>query len=187
MQTDTIHRIHLIGICGTGMASLAAMLQKSGFDVTGSDEGVYPPMSDFLAQHKIPVSSGYDVRNLQPAPDLVVVGNALSRGNAEVAYGLDQRIPYSSFPETLKSFFLQKKIPGGVTGTHGKTTTTSMLAWGLHCAGLNPNFLTGGIAENFQSSFGLGGGAHFVIEGDEYDSAFFDKGPKFLITCRTLP
>jgi len=180
MQTDTIHRIHLIGICGTGMASLAAMLQKSGFDVTGSDEGVYPPMSDFLAQHKIPVSSGYDVRNLQPAPDLVVVGNALSRGNAEVEYVLDQRIPYSSFPETLKSFFLQKKYPIVVTGTHGKTTTTSMLAWGLHFAGLNPNFLIGGIAENFQSSFGLGGGAHFVVEGDADESAFFDNGPKFL-------
>ncbi len=180
MHMETIRRIHLIGICGTGMASLAAMLQKSSFAITGSDEGVYPPMSDFLAQHRIPVSQGYDIKNLQPAPDLVVIGNALSRGNVEVEYVLDRRIPFYSFPETLKNFFLRKNLPIVVTGTHGKTTTTSMIAWGLHSAGLNPNFLIGGIAENFQSSYGLGGGGHFVIEGDEYDSAFFDKGPKFL-------
>ena len=177
---DTIRKIHLIGICGTGMASLAALLQKRGYEISGSDEGIYPPMSDFLAQHRIPVFQGYDVGNLQPAPDLVVVGNALSRGNAEIEYVLDNRIPYYSFPETLKNFFLRKNSPIVVTGTHGKTTTTSMIAWGLHSAGLRPNFLIGGIAENFQSSFGLEGGTHFVIEGDEYDSAFFDKGPKFL-------
>jgi UDP-N-acetylmuramate: L-alanyl-gamma-D-glutamyl-meso-diaminopimelate ligase len=180
MQPDTIRRIHLIGICGTGMASLAAMLQKSGYEITGSDEGVYPPMSEFLAQHRIPVSQGYDIKNLAPAPDLVVVGNALSRGNPEIEYILDQRIPFYSFPETLKSFFLRKNFPIVVTGTHGKTTTTSMISWGLHSAGLLPNFLIGGIAENFQSSYGMGGGSHFVVEGDEYDSAFFDKGPKFL-------
>jgi UDP-N-acetylmuramate: L-alanyl-gamma-D-glutamyl-meso-diaminopimelate ligase len=180
MQIDKIHKVHLIGICGTGMASLAAMLQKCGYDISGSDEGIYPPMSDFLANHHIPVFKGYAAGNLQPAPDLVVVGNALSRGNPEIEYVLDHRIPFFSFPETLKNFFLRKNLPIVVTGTHGKTTTTSMIAWGLHSAGLYPNFLIGGIAENFQSSYGLEGGSHFVIEGDEYDSAFFDKSPKFL-------
>ncbi|MBN1568424.1 MAG: UDP-N-acetylmuramate:L-alanyl-gamma-D-glutamyl-meso-diaminopimelate ligase [Acidobacteria bacterium] len=162
------------------MASLAAMLQKSGYKISGSDEGIYPPMSDFLAERQIAVSQGYDAKNLQPAPDLVVVGNALSRGNPEIEYMLDNRLPFLSFPETLKSFFLRKKISVVVTGTHGKTTTTSMIAWGLHSAGLQPNFLIGGIAENFNSSYGMEGGPYYVIEGDEYDSAFFDKGPKFL-------
>jgi len=180
MRTDAIHKIHLIGICGTGMASLAAMLQTSGFEVTGSDEGIYPPMSDFLAEKRIPVYQGYSAKNLQPAPDLVVVGNALSRGNPEIEHVLDCRIPFLSFPETLKTFFLRDKTPIVVTGTHGKTTTTSMISWGLHAAGLRPNFLIGGIAENFRSSYGMEGGTHFVVEGDEYDSAFFDKGPKFL-------
>jgi UDP-N-acetylmuramate: L-alanyl-gamma-D-glutamyl-meso-diaminopimelate ligase len=180
MRTEAIHRIHLIGICGTGMASLAAMLQKSGYEVSGSDEGVYPPMSDFLAQRQIPVTRGYNARNLNPAPDLVVVGNALSRGNPEIEHVLDHRIPFLSFPETLKTFYLRKNVPIIVTGTHGKTTTTSMIAWGLHASGLKPNFLIGGIAENFHSSYGLEGGPHYVVEGDEYDSAFFDKGPKFL-------
>ncbi len=180
MRTDAIHKIHLIGICGTGMASLAAMLQTSGFEVTGSDEGIYPPMSDFLAEKRIPVYQGYSAKNLQPAPDLVVVGNALSRGNPEIEHVLDCRIPFLSFPETLKTFFLRDKTPIVVTGTHGKTTTTSMISWGLHAAGLRPNFLIGGIAENFRSSYGIEGGTHFVVEGDEYDSAFFDKGPKFL-------
>jgi UDP-N-acetylmuramate: L-alanyl-gamma-D-glutamyl-meso-diaminopimelate ligase len=180
MRTDAIHKIHLIGICGTGMASIAAMLQTSGFEVTGSDEGIYPPMSDFLAEKRIPVYQGYAAKNLQPAPDLVVVGNALSRGNPEIEHVLDCRIPFLSFPETLKTLFLRDKTPIVVTGTHGKTTTTSMISWGLHAAGLRPNFLIGGIAENFRSSYGMEGGAHFVVEGDEYDSAFFDKGPKFL-------
>jgi len=180
MRTETIHKIHFIGICGTGMASLAAMLQNSGYEVTGSDEGIYPPMSDFLAQKRIPVFQVYAAGNLRPVPDLVVVGNALSRGNAEIEHVLDHRIPFLSFPETLKTFFLRDKIAVVVAGTHGKTTTTSMISWGLHAAGLKPNFLIGGIAENFRSSYGLEGGAHFVVEGDEYDSAFFDKGPKFL-------
>jgi UDP-N-acetylmuramate: L-alanyl-gamma-D-glutamyl-meso-diaminopimelate ligase len=180
MRTDAIHKIHLIGICGTGMASLAAMLQNSGFEVTGSDEGIYPPMSDFLAEKRISVFQGYSAKNLQPAPDLAVVGNALSRGNPEIEHVLDFRLPFMSFPETLKTFFLRDKTPIVVTGTHGKTTTTSMISWGLHAAGLRPNFLIGGIAENFRSSYGMEGGAHFVVEGDEYDSAFFDKGPKFL-------
>jgi UDP-N-acetylmuramate: L-alanyl-gamma-D-glutamyl-meso-diaminopimelate ligase len=180
MRINGVRRIHLIGICGTGMASLAAMLQDRGYEVSGSDEGVYPPMSDFLAQKQIRASQGFDIQNLKPEPDLVIVGNAMSRGNPEVEHVLNVRLPFLSFPETLKHFFLREKMPVVVTGTHGKTTTTSMIAWGLHCAGLRPNFFTGGISENFQSSYRLEGGDHFVVEGDEYDSAFFDKGPKFL-------
>lgn len=180
MSTSDIRRIHFIGICGTGMASLAVMLKERGFEITGSDEGVYPPMSNFLARKEISVFQGYDIRNLQAGPDLIIVGNALSRGNPEIEHVLNRRMPYFSFPESLKHFFLRGRIPIVVTGTHGKTTTTSMLAWILHTAGLNPGFLIGGIAENFHSSYGLGGGPLFVVEGDEYDSAFFDKGPKFL-------
>jgi len=162
------------------MASLAVMLKDSGYNVTGSDQGVYPPMSDFLAQKQIPVFSGYDVLNLQTDLDLVIIGNALSRGNPEIEYVLNRRMPYISFPEALKLFFLQRKTPVVITGTHGKTTTTSMIAWMLHTAGLLPDFLIGGISENFHSSYGLEGGQYCVVEGDEYDSAFFDKGPKFL-------
>jgi UDP-N-acetylmuramate: L-alanyl-gamma-D-glutamyl-meso-diaminopimelate ligase len=180
MDMDKIHRIHLIGICGTGMASLAALLKDSGYQVSGSDENIYPPMSGFLAGKQIPVVQGYDLKNLQPAPDLVVVGNALSRGNPEVEGVLNFRLPFVSFPEALKKFYLQNQIPIVITGTHGKTTTASIIAWVLHAAGLKPNFLIGGIAENFSSGYGMEGGRYFVVEGDEYDSAFFDKGPKFL-------
>lgn len=177
---EKVRRIHLIGICGTGMASFAAMLKDRGYDVSGSDEGVYPPMSDFLAGKEIRVHQGYKVTNLQPEPDLVVVGNALSRGNPEIEYVLNFKLRYTSFPECLKNFFLRDKTSIVVTGTHGKTTTTAMISWVLHAAGWRPDFLIGGIAENFQSSYGLEGGPHFVVEGDEYDSAYFDKGPKFL-------
>jgi len=180
MFMQNIQRIHMIGVCGTGMASLAAMLKDSGYEVSGSDEGVYPPMSDFLAQNHIQVCQGYTAQNLNPEPDLVIIGNALSRRNPEVELVLNDRIPFFSFPEALKHFFLRKRIPIVITGTHGKTTTTSIVSWCLHSAGLEPNFLIGGIAENFKSSYGLEGGKHFVVEGDEYDSAFFDKGPKFL-------
>jgi UDP-N-acetylmuramate: L-alanyl-gamma-D-glutamyl-meso-diaminopimelate ligase len=180
MLRTGIHRIHLIGVCGTAMASLAAMLKDRGYQVSGSDEGIYPPMSDFLLAKQIDVAGGYGISNLQPEPDLVIVGNALSRGNPEIEYVLNFRLPFLSFPEALKSFFLQEKTPVVITGTHGKTTTTSMIAWSLHSAGLQPDFLIGGIAENFQSSYGLEGGKYCVVEGDEYDSAFFDKGPKFL-------
>ena len=180
MLKPDIRRIHFLGICGTGMASLAAMLKERGYKVTGSDEGIYPPMSEFLAKKEIPVYQGYDPKNLQANPDLIIVGNALSRGNPEIEHMLNRRMPYFSFPESLKHFFLRDKIPVVVTGTHGKTTTTAMIAWTLHKAGLKPDFLIGGIAENFQSSYGLGGGPFCVVEGDEYDSAFFDKGPKFL-------
>ena len=180
LSLDKVRRIHFIGICGTGMASLAAMLKDRGYEISGSDEGVYPPMSDFLAAKAIPVTQGFRLENMRPEPDLVVVGNALSRGNPEIEYTLNFKLLYMSFPEMLKNFFLRGRSSVVVTGTHGKTTTTSMIAWVLHHAGLQPDFLIGGIAENFRSSYGLGGGRHFVVEGDEYDSAFFDKGPKFL-------
>ncbi len=172
--------IHLIGICGTAMASLAGMLQERGFRVTGSDAAAYPPMSTFLESLGIPVAQPFAEANLNPRPDLVVVGNALSRGNVELERVLDQRIPFCSLPQILHDEFLVGKEVLVVAGTHGKTTTTSMLAWIFETAGLQPSFLIGGIAENFGSSFGLGEGKHFILEGDEYDTAFFDKGPKFL-------
>jgi UDP-N-acetylmuramate: L-alanyl-gamma-D-glutamyl-meso-diaminopimelate ligase len=162
------------------MASLAGMLKQRGFNVTGPDAAAYPPMSDFLAGLKIPVAQPFDARNLEPHPDLVVVGNAISRGNPELEHILDQRIPFCSLPQLLHDEFLRGKEVLVVAGTHGKTTTTSMLAWIFQSAGLDPSFLIGGIAENFGSSFHLGQGKHFILEGDEYDTAFFDKGPKFL-------
>ncbi|HMD17882.1 MAG TPA: UDP-N-acetylmuramate:L-alanyl-gamma-D-glutamyl-meso-diaminopimelate ligase [Terriglobales bacterium] len=172
--------IHLIGICGTAMASLAGMLQERGFHVTGSDAAAYPPMSTFLETLGIPVAQPFAAANLDPRPDLVVVGNALSRGNVELERLLDERIPFCSLPQILHDEFLVGKEVLVVAGTHGKTTTTSMLAWIFETAGLHPSFLIGGIAENFGRSFGLGEGKHFILEGDEYDTAFFDKGPKFL-------
>src|SRR5450432_2449075 len=172
--------IHLVGICGTAMASLAGMLKQRGFHVTGSDAAAYPPMSDFLRDLGIVLAQPFDAKNLDPRPDLVVVGNAMSRGNVELEHLLDQRIPFCSLPQLLHDEFLVGKEVLVVAGTHGKTTTTSMLAWIFHSAGLDPSFLIGGIAENFGSSFHLGEGKHFILEGDEYDTAFFDKGPKFL-------
>jgi UDP-N-acetylmuramate: L-alanyl-gamma-D-glutamyl-meso-diaminopimelate ligase len=156
------------------------MLKQRGHRVTGSDAAAYPPMSDFLRDLGIPVAQPFDTKNLEPKPDLVVVGNAISRGNAELEHILDQRIPFCSLPQLLHDEFLRGKEVLVVAGTHGKTTTTSMLAWIFHHAGLDPSFLIGGIAENFGSSFHLGQGKHFILEGDEYDTAFFDKGPKFL-------
>ena len=178
-MTEEKH-IHLIGICGTAMASLAGMLKERGFHVTGSDAAAYPPMSDFLRELSIPVAQPFDAKNLEPKPDLVVIGNAISRGNSELEYVLDHRLPFCSLPQLLHDEFLRGKEVLVVAGTHGKTTTTSMLAWIFHSAGLDPSFLIGGIAENFGSSFHLGEGKHFILEGDEYDTAFFDKGPKFL-------
>jgi UDP-N-acetylmuramate: L-alanyl-gamma-D-glutamyl-meso-diaminopimelate ligase len=172
--------VHLIGICGTAMASLAGLLKQRGFKVTGSDAAAYPPMSDFLASMSIPVAQPYADANLKPRPDWVVVGNAISRGNVELEHVLDERIQFRSLPDTLYDFFLRTREPIVVAGTHGKTTTTSMLAWIFQTAGRDPSFLVGGIAENFGSSFALRQGKHFILEGDEYDTAFFDKGPKFL-------
>ena len=162
------------------MASLAGLLKQRGFKVTGSDAAAYPPMSDFLASIAIPVAQPYSEANLKPRPDMVVVGNAISRGNPELEYVLDERIFFRSMPDILFDLFLRTRQPLVVAGTHGKTTTTSMLAWIFQHAGKDPSFLVGGIAENFGSSFALRQGKHFIIEGDEYDTAFFDKGPKFL-------
>src|SRR5215468_12794700 len=174
-------KIYLIGICGTAMASLAGMLREKGYEVIGSDSDVYPPMSDFLDRLGIRVFKGYRAENLQEAkPDVVVIGNALSRGNPEIEYVLDSGIRYQSMAETVKELFIRGKNSIVVTGTHGKTTTTAMMAWLLDVAGRKPSFLVGGIAENFGRSFQVAAGDDFVIEGDEYDTAFFDKGPKFL-------
>src|SRR6185436_19632664 len=173
-------KIYLVGICGTAMAALAGMLREKKYAVCGSDTDVYPPMSDFLDQLGIPVYKGYRAENIQKEnPDLVVIGNALSRGNPEIEYVLDNGIRYASMAETVREQFIRGKNSIVIAGTHGKTTTTAMLAWMLEVAGRKPSFLVGGIAENFGRSFQIGEGPDFVIEGDEYDTAFFDKGPKF--------
>jgi UDP-N-acetylmuramate: L-alanyl-gamma-D-glutamyl-meso-diaminopimelate ligase len=177
--------IHLTGICGTAMASLAGLLQLKGHRITGSDSAAYPPMSDLLRSLGIPILEPYAESNLNPAPDLVVIGNALSRGNPEIEYVLDKRILFVSLPALLHTEFLAGRESLVIAGTHGKTTTTSMLAWIYQVASrenpaLEPSFLIGGVAENFGTSFHLRPTRKFIIEGDEYDTAFFDKGPKFL-------
>jgi UDP-N-acetylmuramate: L-alanyl-gamma-D-glutamyl-meso-diaminopimelate ligase len=172
-------RINLIGICGTAMASLAGMLKERGFDVRGSDAAAYPPMSDYLAELGIEVLQPFDVKNLEPAPDLVVIGNAISRGNVELEQLLNIRLPFTSMSSLVYDEFIRGRESLVIAGTHGKTTTTSMLAWIYRVAGRMPSFLVGGIAENFGKSFALDDGMDFIIEGDEYDTAFFDKGPKF--------
>ena len=172
--------IHLIGICGTAMASLAGMLQTVGHRVTGSDAAAYPPMSDQLAAWGIQVFGSYDAANLTVRPELVVVGNAISRGNPEVEFVLDERIPFTSMAALLHDEFLRGRESFVVAGTHGKTTTTSMLAWIYQVAGQEPSFLIGGVAENFGTSFMVKSTKPFILEGDEYDTAFFDKGPKFM-------
>lgn len=183
-MTNAKH-VHLIGICGTAMASLAGLLQLRGWRVTGSDKAAYPPMSDLLAQLGIPLTQPFAEVNLEPRPDLVIIGNAISRGNVELEAVLDQRIPFASLAETIHNEFLRDRESLVVAGTHGKTTTTSILAWIYETAAkinpaLAPSFLVGGIAENFGSSFQLRETEPFLLEGDEYDTAFFDKGPKFL-------
>ncbi|MGA8111117.1 MAG: Mur ligase domain-containing protein, partial [Acidobacteriaceae bacterium] len=186
---DSKH-IHLIGICGTAMASLAGMLQLKGHRITGSDQAAYPPMSDQLRALGIPIAEPFAEANLDPTPDLVIVGNAISRGNMELEAVLDRRIPFTSLASIIHDEFIGMNENQGheslvVAGTHGKTTTTSMLAWIYEVAArtnpmLAPSFLIGGVAENFGSSFQLRDGRPFIIEGDEYDTAFFDKGPKFM-------
>jgi UDP-N-acetylmuramate: L-alanyl-gamma-D-glutamyl-meso-diaminopimelate ligase len=173
-------KVHLIGICGTAMATLAAMLKHRGFDVRGSDLNVYPPMSDFLRDEGIPALIGYDAGHVTADLDLVVVGNAISRGNVELEEVLDRKIRYCSLPEAVREHFLWGARSIVIAGTHGKTTTTSLAAWVLAHAGRDPSALIGGIAANFGSSYRIGDGRDFVIEGDEYDSAFFDKTAKFL-------
>lgn len=175
-----IQHIHFLGICGTAMGSVAAALQERGFTVTGSDENVYPPMSTFLEQKGVKITAGYHPENLPQAAQLIVVGNAMKRGNPEVEAVLNRKLYYLSLPETLKEFFLRGRHNLVVTGTHGKTTTTSLLTWIFESAGLEPSYLIGGIPKN------LGQGARFrdsqyvVLEGDEYDTAFFDKRSKFV-------
>jgi UDP-N-acetylmuramate: L-alanyl-gamma-D-glutamyl-meso-diaminopimelate ligase len=173
-------RIHLIGICGTAMATLAALLKSRGHDVRGSDQNVYPPMSDFLEQQRITTLQGYRAEHITPDIDLVVVGNAISRGNVELEEVLDRKIRYCSLPEAIRDHFLWGARSIVIAGTHGKTTTTSLAGWLLAHGGADPSVFVGGIAENFESSYRIGGGREFVIEGDEYDSAFFDKTAKFL-------
>jgi UDP-N-acetylmuramate: L-alanyl-gamma-D-glutamyl-meso-diaminopimelate ligase len=176
-------KVHLIGICGTAMATLAAMLKRKGVDVRGSDQDVYPPMSDFLAAEAIPAYTGYHADHITGDLDQVVVGNAISRGNPELEEVLDRKIRYCSLPEAIREHFLWGARSIVVAGTHGKTTTTSLTGWLLTHGGLDPSVLIGGIARNFGesgSSYRIGHGRDFVIEGDEYDSAFFDKTAKFL-------
>src|SRR5438105_1668138 len=176
-------RVHFIGICGTAMATLAAMLKRKGFEVRGSDQDVYPPMSDFLAAERIPVESGYKAAHITSDIDFVVIGNAISRGNVELEEVLDRKIHYGSLPEAIRDHFLWGARSIVMAGTHGKTTTASLTGWVLTHGGLDPSVLVGGIARNLGdrgSSYRLGGGRDFVIEGDEYDSAFFDKTAKFL-------
>jgi UDP-N-acetylmuramate: L-alanyl-gamma-D-glutamyl-meso-diaminopimelate ligase len=175
-----MNRIHLIGICGTAMGTLAAMLKARGHDVRGSDHHVYPPMSDFLRQQGITLLDGYDPKHISGDLDLVVIGNAISRGNPELEEVLDRKIRYCSLPEAIRDHFLWGARSVVIAGTHGKTTTTSLAGWLLTHGGADPSVLIGGIAENFEGSYRLGGGREFVIEGDEYDSAFFDKTAKFL-------
>ncbi len=171
--------IHLIAICGTAMGTLAGMLKAKGYIVSGSDDNVYPPMSTQLEKWGIEIQKGFKAENLNPKPDLVIVGNAVSKTNPEVAALLESNIEYISLPQALGRFFLEEKKSLVCCGTHGKTTTTSLLSWVLFDCGLDPSFLVGGIPQNFDSSFRLGKGNYFAIEGDEYDTAFFDKGPKF--------
>ncbi len=175
-----LHHIHVMGIAGTAMGSLAGMLKDAGYHVTGSDKAIYPPMSTYLAGLGIEVKQGFVKENLSPAPDLVVVGNVIRAEYEEAQALLASDIPYASFPQILGERFLVDAHSVVVAGTHGKTTTTSLAAWLLEAGGLKPGFLIGGIAKNFDRTARAGAGTHFVIEGDEYDTAFFDKGPKFL-------
>src|ERR671939_380009 len=171
---------HLIGICGTAMASLAGMLQARGHRVTGSDLNVYPPMSTMLRDLGIDVIQGFKAENLTPAPDCVIVGNAIPRGNPEVEETLNRKLLYRSQAEVVKEEFIRGRRSLVVAGTHGKTTTTSIAAWVLDQGGLDPTFLVGGVVQNFDSSFRVTESDYFIIEGDEYDTAYFDKGPKFM-------
>lgn len=177
---ENVQRIHLIAICGTGMGALAGMLKDMGFEVTGSDQKVYPPMSDFLSSKGIEITQGFSKQEVAYRPDLVIVGNAVSKDNPAVTGMVEMGLEYCSMPQAVNRFIVADRKPLVITGTHGKTTTASILAWILYEAGLDPSFIIGGILKNFKSNYRLGNGQYIVIEGDEYDTAFFDKGPKFL-------
>ncbi|MDU6080218.1 MAG: UDP-N-acetylmuramate:L-alanyl-gamma-D-glutamyl-meso-diaminopimelate ligase, partial [Pantoea sp.] len=180
-------RIHILGICGTFMGGLAMLARSLGHQVTGSDANVYPPMSTLLEQQGIELTEGYDVSQLDPAPDLVIIGNAMTRGNPCVEAVLERNIPYLSGPQWLHDFVLRDRWVVAVAGTHGKTTTSGMVAWILESCGLEPGFIIGGVPGNFDVSAKLGKSPFFVIEADEYDCAFFDKRSKFVHYCpRTL-
>ena len=181
MDISNPHHIHLLGICGTGMAALAGILKEQGHLVTGSDEHTYPPMSTFLEKLGIQVQNGYHPEHLERRPDLAVIGNVIRADNAEAQEILRLNLPHISMPEALNRFLVGERQALVVTGTHGKTTTSSLLAWLLFAAGLDPGFMIGGLVKNFQSNFRLGQGPYVVLEGDEYDTAFFDKRPKFLL------
>lgn len=179
-ELTNVKRVYLIGIAGTAMASLAGMLRERGYEVGGSDEHVYPPMSTYLESHNIPVLEGYTKEHLETfRPDLVIIGNAAANTNVEAAATVDLDLPYTSMPEAIYQLFIRDKHSIVITGTHGKTTTTSLMAWLLEAAGRDPSMVVGGIPANFGNNFKLGNGTDFVIEGDEYNTAFFDKGPKF--------
>jgi UDP-N-acetylmuramate: L-alanyl-gamma-D-glutamyl-meso-diaminopimelate ligase len=180
-ELSDVKRVYLIGIGGTAMASLAGMLQQRGYEVGGSDEHVYPPMSTYLERLGIPVLEGYTNEHLETfRPDLVVIGNVAASTNAEAAATVERDLPYTSMPEAIHHLFIKGKHSVVITGTHGKTTTTSLMAWILEAAGRDVSMVVGGIPVNFNQNFKLGDGPEFVIEGDEYNTAFFDKGPKFL-------
>ena len=174
-----VRSIHIIGICGTAMAALAGMLKESGYQVSGSDANVYPPMSDFLKGIEVKVFSGYKPENLQPPADLVIVGNVISKPNPEAQELTRLRLPYLSMPQAIARFYISGKNSLVVTGTHGKTTTSSMLASALFSAGGDPGFMIGGILKDFDANYRLGSGPCFISEGDEYDTAYFDKESKF--------
>ena len=180
MFSSQIKSVHFTGIGGTGMAAAAAAMQEKGFAVTGSDQNVYEPMASFLVGKKIAVMNGYDGKNMAHTPDLVVIGNAISRGNPEAEFVLDHKLRYCSLPELLKEFFIRGKRSLVVSGTHGKTTTTSLLAWVFEHNGLNPSFFIGGIPNNLGQGARFTDSDWFIIEGDEYDTAFFDKRSKFI-------
>ena len=180
MLQKQIRSIHFIGICGTAMANVAAELKAMGYQISGSDENTYPPMSTFLQTQGIKPFDGYRESHLDHQPDLVVIGNAISRGNPEVEATLERKLFYLSLPELLKEFFIRNKQSIVVAGTHGKTTSAALLSWVLENVDIDCSFLIGGIPINFGRGFKLGNGQPFVLEGDEYDTAFFDKRPKFL-------
>lgn len=173
-------KVHLTAICGMGMGSFAGLLKESGYTVTGSDQNTYPPMSTQIESLGITIMKGYKPENVTDDVDLVIIGNTVKSDNLEVRSVIERGIPYLSFPEALRELYLKDRCSLVVTGTHGKTTTSSIVAWMLEKSGADPGFLIGGILKNFDSSYKLGAGRHFVIEGDEYDTSFFDKVPKFL-------